>query len=91
MKRPFSTTGKGDQAVEGSILPRKKTPMLRFAVFGLLVSGFLLTSDVLPWLLEWIGRPDAISFLDGLLMLGMFFFTLLFFWGLVLKFGRMGR
>jgi len=62
--------------------------LLRLGLFGLLATGFLLASDVIPWALALIGQEDQVGFLDALLMPAMILFMLLTIWGLVQKFGR---
>lgn len=66
----------------------RSSHLLRISTFGLVATGFLLASDALPWALDLVGRADAITFLDALLMPAMLLFCLLFIWGLVEKFGR---
>ncbi|MEQ8602227.1 MAG: hypothetical protein RIB45_02825 [Marivibrio sp.] len=62
--------------------------LLRFALIGLIVTGFFLASDAIPWALAQIGREDQVAFLDALLMPALILFVLLTIWGLVQKFGR---
>ncbi len=69
---------------------RRRRPhrMLKIGLAGLVATCLLLFSDFLPWALDLIGEPQAIGFLDSLLMPAVMMFVVLSIWGLVETFGR---